>query len=380
MAAPGGYPPPVPEGWHANWSDQYYQWFYIHSTSNTSQWEHPSGPGYAAQPASAPQPPPAYAPYGSAPPQTGGQTAGQGERGVVDKLSNLDPRAQTALAVGGGVVAGALLEHKFEEFTGHHHHHKQQGFEGLLAGAGALGKISGLFGGKQPAGQGQGHGPTHNYTHAPGAMVTNWGAHHQRPTNGHRPGAAPGVGFGPSAVYKPRHSGPPLFIHAAAFADADVTDRVRRLVTPEQTISIECGKFMEEFGDPWPESERKMFNVLYQYGDRPYEVWAGSTNSGTAVITHEPLSNARMAFLNKDPGRIMCLVWGNNSVLSKDRVDRLEREGELDCEGLGNGGFYGWESKSLICYYRPPQGGIAIAHARQGQTLRLPWNPLAKWS
>jgi hypothetical protein len=250
--------------------------FYIHSASNTSQWDHP---GYAAQPAT-PQPPPAYSPYGSAAPQTGGQTAGQGERGIMDKVNNLDPRAQTALAVGGGVVAGALLEHKFEEFEHHHHHHNKHGLEGLLgaAGGGALGAkmsglsgLSGLLGGKQSAGQG--YGPTHNYT--PHATGGNWGRH-QKP-NGHRPGAAPGAaaGWGPAA-YKPRHSGPPLFIHAAAFADADVTDRVRRLVTHEQTISIECAKFKEEFGDPWPESDVKMFNILYQYGDRPYEVWAGT--------------------------------------------------------------------------------------------------------
>jgi hypothetical protein len=69
------------------------------------------------------------------------------------------------------------------------------------------------------------------------------------------------------------YSGPRLIIHAAAFADKDVTDRVRALVNPEQVLTIE--KMIDEFGDPWPEAERKMFSVLYQYGDRPLEVWAG---------------------------------------------------------------------------------------------------------
>lgn len=40
-----------------------------------------------------------------------------------------------------------------------------------------------------------------------------------------------------------------------------------------------------------------------------------STSSGTAVITHEPLSNARMAYINKGPGRIIALIWGIANVL-----------------------------------------------------------------
>ena len=65
---------------------------------------------------------------------------------------------------------------------------------------------------------------------------------------------------------------------------------------------------------------------------------------------------------------------------SADRVEKLEKEGELDCKDLANGGFYPWETRNLICYYKDPQGGIGIGHGREGGTLRLPWNPLAKWS
>lgn len=69
-------------------------------------------------------------------------------------------------------------------------------------------------------------------------------------------------------------SGPRLVIHAATFADKDVTGKVRMLVNSEQQISIQK-KMTEEFGDPWPESTRKGLSILYQYGDRPMEVWAG---------------------------------------------------------------------------------------------------------
>ena len=63
---------------------------------------------------------------------------------------------------------------------------------------------------------------------------------------------------------------------------------------------------------------------------------------------------------------------------SKERVEKLEKEGELDCRDLGHGGW--WGTKNLICYYRTPNGGVAIGHGREGGTMRLPWNPLAKWS
>ena len=33
----------------------------------------------------------------------------------------------------------------------------------------------------------------------------------------------------------------------------------------------------------------------------------------------------------------------------------------------------------LVCFYRTHFGGVGIGHARSGGTLRLPWNPLAKW-
>jgi hypothetical protein len=69
-----------------------------------------------------------------------------------------------------------------------------------------------------------------------------------------------------------------------------------------------------------------------------------------------------MAFINKDPGRIICLVWGKANMLtyvqplgqqqnwtriidadkisSKERVKKLEETAEVDCTDLGDGGLF----------------------------------------
>ena len=67
------------------------------------------------------------------------------------------------------------------------------------------------------------------------------------------------------------YSGPRLIIHAAAYADRDITDKVKAKVTPDQVLTL--AKWNDEFGDPWPEVGRKSLSILYQYGDRPLEIW-----------------------------------------------------------------------------------------------------------
>ncbi|KAF9761209.1 hypothetical protein IL306_003917 [Fusarium sp. DS 682] len=230
------------------------------------------------------------------------QPPGDGDRGL----------GKTALAMGGGFLAGSSLRNKFEK---HHESHGQH--DGLgkvaqtmaIAGAGAVGaKIMGLFGNKQqqqqhqPAVQSTTH--THTQTHfypvyVPGPQVSPpppyYGQHppgnpSYAPTPTGETVGVPGVqSFGsphqtggmpvplqnPSSIsaFQPQ-SGPPLHIYGAVFADKDVTQIVRSLVTPQQTLQIKGDSLVEQFGDPWPEAERKMFNVLYSYGDRPMELLA----------------------------------------------------------------------------------------------------------
>jgi hypothetical protein len=72
---------------------------------------------------------------------------------------------------------------------------------------------------------------------------------------------------------------------------------------------------------------------------------------------------------------------------SAERLEKLEKEGELDCKDLPRAGKTPWwfgdgwgNQKTLVCYYRAPNGGIGMAHCREGGTLRLPWNRYAQWS
>jgi hypothetical protein len=280
------------------------------------------------------------------------------------KLGNIDLKAQTALAVSGGLATGALLEHEIEKFhiSGHGGHHNVLGtMAGLIgaAGAGALGAK--LFGGMGQAAQAapppsapptypalppgapaypasspgapvypiQAPPPPVVYPSQPmppvapasgpglggleklevggaagvaGALATS-GASNGASTGAPTPAAKPELGSAASvtgalaasaassgasaeaptvagesdgkasSLDSPTHSGPRLIIHGAAYADKDVTEKVRALVTPEQVLNF--GNFNGEFGDPWPENPRKVFSILYQYGERPLEVWAG---------------------------------------------------------------------------------------------------------
>ena len=40
-----------------------------------------------------------------------------------------------------------------------------------------------------------------------------------------------------------------------------------------------------------------------------------STETRMVTVKNEALSNERMSFVNKNPGRIVCLIWGEKSVL-----------------------------------------------------------------
>merc|ERR1711939_811269 len=44
---PSGPPPPkVPEGWKAQWNEQYSEWFYVNIYTKKSQWDKPTEPVY----------------------------------------------------------------------------------------------------------------------------------------------------------------------------------------------------------------------------------------------------------------------------------------------------------------------------------------------
>lgn len=80
--------------------------------------------------------------------------------------------------------------------------------------------------------------------------------------------------------------------------------------------------------------------------------------------------------------RYRILFTETNNPSSLARRQQLETEGEIECnaEGLGEGGFWSWEPRNLVCYWRNDAGDVQITCGKEGGTMRMPWNALAKWS
>lgn len=184
------------------------------------------------------------------PPQQGmqgGEMPGpDGERGL----------GKAALLVGGGLLAAASfgpLKNKFGKYFGNKPPGGQQG--GYQQQGGYTPQQQYNYGAPPP--------PPGPYTSNSGPQQPTYGgvpppmAGHVNPVGG---GGGPGV--------------PPLFIHAATFADRDITQVLRSLITRNQSLEFKGKELKNRFSDPWPGADRKSFIVLYQYGDRPMEVLA----------------------------------------------------------------------------------------------------------
>jgi hypothetical protein len=65
---------------------------------------------------------------------------------------------------------------------------------------------------------------------------------------------------------------------------------------------------------PWKCGQAGEYHLIY-LRHLAYKGHVGSTEGGRVDIRNEALSNARMAFVNQDPGRIIVLIWGQASVL-----------------------------------------------------------------
>ncbi|KAF4949195.1 hypothetical protein FGADI_9052 [Fusarium gaditjirri] len=368
--APGGNGPALPTGWVANWSPEHNAWYYVFPATGATQWMRPVSPPEQQQTLQDPNIPTTENHPTATEVGPDSQPLGDGDRGL----------GKTALAIGGGFLAGSSFGNKF----GKHHesHGQQQGIgkmaqSAAIAGAGAVGaKILGLFGNKPQQQQSAPAVQTATFTHpqtqthfypvyVPGPQVSPpppyYGQHppgnsgHAHNPTADSVGAIPGIqSFGSPhqtggahmspqssisiGAFQPQ-SGPPLHVYGAVFADKDVTQIVRSLVTPQQTLQIKGDSLVEQFGDPWPEVERKMFNVLYSYGDRPMELLAADTTTSNIEIKHEAISKKRMEFCQAPPSPIIAVVWGHENALTRARVEQLEKEGELDGMGdaLGSG-------------------------------------------
>ena len=54
---------------------------------------------------------------------------------------------------------------------------------------------------------------------------------------------------GGTGAFAPPQMGPPLYIYGAVFADKDVTQIVRSLITPQQTLSLKGETLAQQLGD-----------------------------------------------------------------------------------------------------------------------------------
>jgi len=195
---------------------------------------------------------------------------------------------------------------------------------------------------------------------------------HSPPVNQHtRP-------TGPGLVHDGR-----LWIHAACFCDQDITQKIRHMVTPQQTLSIHCDALTYNFGDPWP-NHIKQFSLIYSYDQQPWQVIASV--EGPEVINLHPshqVEHARMQFIQPPTNKVVAVVWGTQNALvdvngrsADTKIMEIEREGRIEASN-GWMGFDGNQNveKMAVVYYRHSNGnGVGVLTAREGEDLRLPWN------
>jgi hypothetical protein len=317
----------------------------LNLATDASQWEYPGPPQLdAASPTPPLQSPPLEQPQG---------IAGQEVPPPADGDRGLGKVGGGLLGVAGGLLAGAFVAHEVDEHKNHHHlwsGGKKPMAAGLLASVGSRLPFGNSNAPPQPQGI---------------------------------PSQSSGLGS-----FMPFGAGnaPKLYIHCAAYCDQDVTQQVRRMVTPGQVFEINTDKLWEYWGDPWKDN-RKQFSVLYSYGQRPWELAASAEHTGIfSLIPHQPLDKGRMEFVQDPRSRIIALVWGfgNGLEQGKGKIEKLrqiETTGEFDATNswMGFDGMCG-PAKTSVVYYRTGHGGVAIACAREGGTCRLPWNPLARWT
>lgn len=278
--------PQVPPGWITQWSQEHNSWYetserhaikrianipcsryYVYTATGLTQWDYPAasakqdpastGPALAS-PSPNDQPVHEQQTYDHDP---NGPPGPDGDRGL----------GKAALVVGGGILAAASF-----------------GPLGKKLGP----KLSAFFGNKpqqQPSTQSQSYGSGYPPTSQSHSYGSGYAAAPQAHTYGAGYAASPQP---PPAYYgQPQYAaGPmnagaghtnvapssgvqPLRIYAAMFADKDVTQILRSLVTPQQSVSLTGNTLVKQFGNPWPETERQAFSVLYQYGERPMEAF-----------------------------------------------------------------------------------------------------------
>jgi hypothetical protein len=88
--------------------------------------------------------------------------------------------------------------------------------------------------------------------------------------------------------------------------------------------------------DPWKYGQAGEFRLLVVFlRHSTHKGLFDSTSSGKVDIRHEALANVRMAYINKDPGRIICLIWGHESILRYVITSKAEEKSSIFSNSIG---------------------------------------------
>ena len=148
----------------------------------------------------------------------------------------------------------------------------------------------------------------------------------------------------------------PLYIHAACWCDQDITQKVRSMVTPQQTLSLRCDALTYHFGDPMP-NRRKQFSLLYSYGQQPWQLVA-SVEGNETITLHpiHPIDNYRAQFVQEPSSKVVAVVWARRTPLLMQRTRLVAVLGlnwwRLNGRGDSTLATLGWVSMGFLMLWR----------------------------
>jgi hypothetical protein len=174
-----------------------------------------------------------------------------------------------------------------------------------------------------------------------------------------------------------------LTIHAAYWADLDVTQLLRSRVSQNQTLLIDTST-IHSF-DPWF-NVLKTLSIMYQYTNGPLQLTVCDDRSG--VIFIGPTRSLQRNFFNpadplEDKLNIFAVVWGgmwsHPEPLDVSQFEWIAERRRFPCtnEWFGFDGRLNWPKTCHVFYQFGTSGAIRCMAIREGQECHLPEMPRA---
>jgi hypothetical protein len=172
-----------------------------------------------------------------------------------------------------------------------------------------------------------------------------------------------------------------LTIHAAYWADMDVTDVLRSQISSNQTLRIESS--LVHPYDPWY-NVLKTLSIMYQYTDGPLQLLVCDDRTGVIFIS--PTSPLERNFFNPDALRedkinILAVIWGamqnHPEPLDASQLQWIAEKGRFPCsnEWFGFDGRMNWPKSCHVFYRFGTTGNIRCKATREGKECRLDMSP-----